>query len=224
MFLAHLAYGISEPLDCHTLRFDFRGNASSSGEFLFGGNARELEDLRCIIRFIRQTMLCDVLCVLGHSKAVYTVLKVAAAQEETQRDGVPGIPCFINMSGRYAVPHNFDPSRSMTPDQMKTLRETGRVVLMTRGHRTNEITTADVEERNRQDSSFVGGIRSSRVLTIHGEKDATIGVADNARKYEEVMGKDNQNHTLRIVKGADHNYNGLRHMKELVSIVTEFLS
>jgi hypothetical protein len=57
------------------------------------------------------------------------------------------------------------------------------------------------------------------VLTIHGDADVTVPVQD-AYKFEKAI----RNHTLKILKGASHNFNGLRFMDDLVDTITTFIS
>lgn len=55
-----------------------------------------------------------------------------------------------------------------------------------------------------------------RVLTVHGSEDEVIPVED-ALEFAKII----PNHELRIIEGANHNYNS--HRDELASVVLAFL-
>ncbi|PQQ16988.1 uncharacterized protein Pyn_02840 [Prunus yedoensis var. nudiflora] len=58
--------------------------------------------------------------------------------------------------------------------------------------------------------------RECRVLTVHGSADETIPVEDALE-----FSKDNTNHKLHVIEGADHCYTS--HQAELVSVVLDFI-
>lgn len=57
------------------------------------------------------------------------------------------------------------------------------------------------------------------VLTIHGDEDATIPVADAHSFAERLPGK-----KLIIIKGGDHNFSKKQHSDQLIQILVEFFS
>lgn len=216
MLLAFLAANLSRKLNCHTLRFDFTGNGHSNGTWHYGGYDIESQDLSEVIRFVREQLKCRVSCVIGHSKGVYSVLQRAWEQE-----GMPAeerIPCFVNLSATFYTPNKYKPEERFTKEQLQELEMTGKLLEETRGQRKYEIRSEDIEEKIRLDSSPVSGITSSRVLTIHGDADDIVDVS-SAYQFSDAI----KPHKLKIIKGADHAFNGLKHVDELTDRISKFV-
>jgi len=57
----------------------------------------------------------------------------------------------------------------------------------------------------------------SRLMTIHGDND-TIHLVEDAYKIDDIVHK----HHMEILKGANHNFNGLLHMNKMVSLIANF--
>lgn len=220
MLLTHLAAGVSKEFDCHTLRFDFTGNGHSTGTWRYGNHAQEVKDLCRVIDFVRQQLQCHVQSVMGHSKAAFAVLQTAWQQEESQQEHMT-IPTFCILSGRFSLPGNNDDvmQRILTKDQRKEFKEYGKITIDTRGDRTFDIFQVDIDERNELDTSPCKNIKHSTVLIIHGDNDTTVDVS-NAYKFAEWI----PHNELHIVKGADHSFNGLRHINELVKVIATFMT
>jgi alpha/beta superfamily hydrolase len=223
MLLAHLAGGLQKRLNYHTLRFDFTGNGHSTGIFHHSNYNREFHDLQTVLSFVQDKMKCRVACVIGHSKGVGAVLRTAEEQESHDKIGSSSsrrtrIPCFVNMSGIFAVPHEYDIEKRLGVEKARVLKQNGRVVLDQKGARECVMTIDDVQERSNLDSSFVRNIKSAAVLTIHGSKDEAVPVS-NAHEFAKTIAR----HELLIIEGADHNYNGLRHMQTMVNAVAKFV-
>jgi alpha/beta superfamily hydrolase len=77
--------------DARTARFDFTGCGESDGEFSYSGYKREVEDLRCVVQWLRADGW-QVVCICGHSKAAAAVLTYAALHDD--------VPLVVNMAGR----------------------------------------------------------------------------------------------------------------------------
>jgi len=216
MLLTHIAGGLCKKMNCHTLRFDFTGNGHSSGAWRYGNFGQEAKDLNTVIEFANQEMKCNIACVVGHSKATYAVLRIALQQEATQ---VSKIPSFCILSGRYSLPGEFDTRQRFSEAQLKEFECQGKVIIGIRGSRRFEIFQRDIDERAELDSSKCKDIESSVVLIVHGDADMTVNVSSATRFKESIP-----NSEIYIVKGADHSFNGLRHMQELVSIISAFVN
>jgi hypothetical protein len=173
MLLAHLAAGLQKRLECHTLRFDFTGNGHSTGAFQYANYDGEFHDLQTVLSFVQTKMKCRVACVIGHSKGAAAVLRTAHEQE-TQEDVDDDssrrrrkIPCFVNLSGFFAVPHEYDVEKRYGATMARALKENGRIVLDPKGARECVMTIDDVQEQSRLDSSFVKNIKSAAALPRH---------------------------------------------------------
>jgi alpha/beta superfamily hydrolase len=215
MLLAHLAHGLHNRLNCHVLRFDFAGNGHSTGAFRHSNYDGEFRDLQTVLAFVGYKMKCRVACVVGHSKGAATVLRVAAEQETYASSR--RIPCFVNISGRFAVPHDYDVEKLLGVDKTRQFKQSGRVLLDKKGER-NASLLQKTSKSESNSTSFVQQIRSSSVLTIHGSRDDQVDVG-NALEFANAIA----NHELFIIDGADHNYNGLRHMPMIVDVIGKFV-
>jgi uncharacterized protein len=216
MLLAHLAHRLHKRLHCHALRFDFTGNGHSTGTFRHSNYYGEFRDLQTVLSFVRDQMKCRVVCIVGHSKGAATVLRAAAEQETYESSS--RIPCFVNISGRFAVPHEYDVGKLLGADKAREFKQSGSVLLGKKGDREFIITAEDVAERSQLDSSFVKQINNANVLTIHGSRDEHVDVG-NALEFAKAI----TNHELLIIDGADHNYNGLRYIPMMVDCVVKFV-
>ena len=215
--MAHLAAGLTERLHCHTLRFDFTGNGHSTGVFRHASYDGECRDLQAVISFVELNTACRVVCVIGHSKGAATVLRTAAEQDKCDGSSMPNkVPCFVNISGRFSIPHEYNVDKLLGAEKARMLRKTGNLILSKRGDMECIITMADVNERNKLDSSFVQNIQSAHVLTVHGSMDEHVEVS-NALEFA----KNIRNHEVLVIEGANHNFKGLLHMPILVATIAD---
>ena len=58
---------------------------------------------------------------------------------------------------------------------------------------------------------------SVRVLTIHGDEDKVVPMQDAHRFDKEIA-----NHRLHVIMQADHNFNGIKYIDEIVAQIVEF--
>ena len=219
MLISHVAAGVAQKLHCHALRFDFRGNGHSGGTWRSAGFDGELCDLRRVVDYVRNSLGCEVLCIAGHSKGSAAALRFALEQEKRDHHhkAVP-VPCFVNLCGRFVVPGEFDVKTRFSKKQCDELARDGKFTMKTFGDKEVVVTQEDIDERANASSAFVSEIRTSHVLTVHGSADTTVDV-ENAKRYNESISK----HTLKIIKGADHNFNGLKHISTIVGCVVGFV-
>jgi len=216
MLLVFLAARLSRELKCHTLRFDFSGNGHSNGTWHYAGYDVESRDLGEVIRFVREQMKCQVSCVIGHSKGAFSMFRRAWEQEDMPVED--RIPCFVNLSGLYYEPNKYSPQERFTNEQLEELKTTGKILMDTKGHKRYEATKQDIEEKIPLDSAPVRGITTSRVLTIHGDADEEVEVS-NAYQFAKAI----KPHKLKIIKKADHAFNGLKHMDKMTETITKFV-
>ena len=220
MLISHVAAGLAQKLNCHALRFDFRGNGHSGGRWCSAGFGEELCDLRTVVDYVRNELGCKVICIAGHSKGSAAVLRYALEQQESKNhdDGQNTfVPCFVNLSGRFVTPGEFDIKTRFSKEQCDELAKEGKFTMKTFGGKEVVVTQEDIDERSNASSAFVSEIRTSSVLTIHGSADTTVDIK-NARKYECIP-----RHLLKIIEGGDHNFNGLKFVGEIVASIGEFI-
>jgi alpha/beta superfamily hydrolase len=223
MLISHVAAGLAQKLNCHALRFDFRGNGHSGGRWRSAGFGEELCDLRTVVDYVRNELGCKVICIAGHSKGSAAVLRYALEQQELNHDDGQNtfvhVPCFVNLSGRFVTPGEFDIRTRFSKEQCNELAKEGKFTMKTFGGKEVVVTQEDVDERSNASSAFVSEIRTSSVLTIHGSADTTVDV-ENAKKYDECIPR----HSLKIIEGGDHNFNGLKFVGEIVASIGEFIN
>ena len=219
MLISHIAAGVAQKLHCHALRFDFRGNGHSGGTWRSAGFDGELCDLTRVVDYVRNSLGCEVVCIAGHSKGSAAALRFALEQEKRDhhRKAVL-VPCIVNLCGRFVVPGEFDVKTRFSKKQCDELAREGKFTMKTFGDKEVVVTQADIDERANASSAFVSEIRTSHVLTVHGSADTTVDV-ENAKRYDESISK----HTLKIIEGADHNFNGLKHIGAIVGSVLGFV-
>ena len=222
MLISHVATGLAQKLNCHALRFDFRGNGHSGGRWRSAGFGGELCDLRTVVDYVRNELGCKVICIAGHSKGSAAVLRYALEQQELNHhdDGRQNafVPCFVNLSGRFVIPGEFDIKTRFSKEQCDELAKEGKFRMKTFGGKEVVVTQEDIDERSNASSAFVSEIRTSSVLTIHGSADTTVDV-ENAKKYDEFIPR----HTLKVIEGGDHNFNGLKFVGEIVASIGDFI-
>lgn len=110
----------------------------------------------------------------------------------------------------------------------------GRIVVCVVGHSLGAATIlrhAMENETGRRDRTFVpcyvslcaanksdfSELRSTPLLTIHGDADEIVPLL-NAHDVDRLV----KRHELRVIKGANHNFNGLMHLRDIVRFVTTF--
>ncbi len=129
---------------------------------------------------------------------------------------------YVNLSGRFTSPNVFQPNEAFTPDQCQELEQNGRFQIQTwSGGRTFEVTEQSIKDRIAYDiirDAAVDRITESKVLTIHGDDDQTVPV-ENAHKFDQII----PNHTIKIIPGANHNFNGLKYVNTIVSSILDFI-
>jgi pimeloyl-ACP methyl ester carboxylesterase len=224
MLLANLAARLSNDLSWHTLRFDFSGCGHSSGRWKYADYNGDYSDLSRVVRFVEGDqnqglgLGCKVLCVIGHSQGSAAMVKL----RHSDSDRVERL--YVNLAGRFTVPNDFVPESIFTEEQCKKLKDVGEFELLRRGDRGDRLLTVTldaVRSRNAYDISAAASateLENIHMLTIHGDADKHVPV-ENAFKFHEVI----PNHSLHIIKGADHNFNGLKFMDDLVSVISFFL-
>lgn len=219
MLLSNLAARLSEELACHTLRFDFTGNGHSSGTWQYANYEGDLNDLSRVVRFVEGDrnqglgLGCKVSCMICHSQASVAMVTYR------QKDPSSLDRLYVNLAGRLTVPNDFSPENTFTEEQCKKLDDDGEFQLMKKGNRLMTVTRDAIHNRNAFD--ILAAARHTdlgHMLTIHGSADKHVPVK-NAFNFHEVV----PNHSLHIIEGADHNFNGLKFMNDLVSVISSFV-
>jgi alpha/beta superfamily hydrolase len=222
MLISNLAMELSSSseIEAHTLRFDFMASGHSPGIWKFANYEQDYRDLCQIVKFIQDDLQCKVACIVGHSQSAAAVIKYASAHDNSQYQNI----CYVNLAGRYLLPNDFNPDTIFDQEQCTQLTQQKYFDLIKSGesdmNRSFQFRQEDIDNRNAFDiSTAANGIKRSHVLTIHGDADVTVPMQD-AYKFEKAI----RNHTLKILKGASHNFNGLRFMDDLVDTITTFIS
>ena len=236
MLLGNLASRLTKDYQCHTVRFDFAGNGHSDGDWRYGGFAREADNLGTVVDYLRDVMGCsNIVCVIGHSKGVQPILDLAVREETRSNDGLQRIPCFVALSGRYFDGcrhedettnddgHDKDSSTRavhalFTPSQIAALQTDNVVDARTPMGGRVQLTSQDLDDVTSRDSGIIQGAHQGRFLIVHGDEDEVVPV-HNAARFEAAA----PHGEVLIVEGADHNYNGLRHIRALAVAISSFL-
>lgn len=228
MLLINLSSELLTCLDAHIFRFDFTGNGHSKGEWAMGNFNREYEDLLTVVDFVTNSLGCPVGCVIGHSKGSASVLNYAShiAKQELEEAKDISCKCFVNLAGRYRVPVIHDPLSKFGEEQRAEMLEKGFFELKSPwdDERIFKVTKEDLDaykfERVADTPRVLVQLRkesSVRILTIHGREDEVVTVQDAIRFDEEIA-----NHSLHVINQANHNFNGLKYLDEMVHEIVTF--
>lgn len=228
MLLLNLSSELLTCLDAHILRFDFTGNGHSKGEWSMGNFNREYEDLLTVVDFVTNSLGCPVRCVIGHSKGSASVLKFAShvAKQELEEAKDITCNCFVNLAGRYRIPVIHDPLSKFGEEQRAEMLEKGFFELKSAwgDERVFKVTKEDLDaykfERVADTPRVLVHLKkdsSVRVLTIHGREDEVVPVQDAFRFDEEIA-----NHSLHVINQANHNFNGIKYLDEMVLEIVTF--
>ncbi|CAG8583012.1 2832_t:CDS:1 [Diversispora eburnea] len=200
----------------NSISFDFQGNGESEGTTNFGNYVEEVENLRCIISYVRSTLKRKVLCICGHSKGAIVVLMYGSKFND--------VPLIINISGRYD--HSPNPPY-FTSEQIDQLRTTGSIVLCKFGLKKDRdyvVRQEEFDTRKQLDMSCVKNIdkQKVRVLTVHGSKDDICPI-EGAHTYHRLIGPEPY-HKLIIIPDATHIFNNGEHQKTLAMQIQSWIS
>ncbi|GAB0497302.1 hypothetical protein MMPV_008634 [Pyropia vietnamensis] len=208
--LAEVAAGLAA-VGVASLRIDFRGCGESGGEWAFGNYAEEAADVAAAVEWLRTGgggssggsdsdrggngddpgRRWSVDAVAGHSKGAGSVLLYAS------RNAFPGL--VVNIAGRFHMRDGV--RRRLGEDRWAALWRDGTVAMP--GY---TVTRESVEARFALDMGVIAAGLSpeATLLTIHGDKDDVIPVAD-AAAYVGVVPL-GARHTARILEGACHKF------------------
>lgn len=225
MLISNLASKLSVAMDVHTLRFDFTGNGHSPGEWEYKNVEQDFRDLCMIVDFVRRELKCEIKCIIGHSMGFASVLQYAAANADLEQQGAEVVCAkFVNLAGPFLLPN--EPKRHLGADEMEQLAIKGYCYLNhpfeDRKITKFKVTSEHVHAHNIRDSyqwvKHLGQrISQIRVMTIHGDKDTIVTVA-NAQKFDNEIA----NHTLHVIEGAGHNFNGVKFHGLMVDTISSF--
>ncbi|KAI3802850.1 hypothetical protein L1987_30995 [Smallanthus sonchifolius] len=205
--MVELAFAL-EKSGISAFRFDFSGNGESEGLFEFGNYRKEVDDLQAVIQhFTAENRVASA--ILGHSKGGNVVVLHASLHHD--------IRTVVNMSGRYKMDRGIE--ERLGKDYLERAKKDGFIDIKSKkGELLFRVTEESLMERLNTNMHEAGlkVDQDCRVLTVHGSVDEVIPVED-ALEFAKII----PNHELRIIEGANHNYN--HHRDELVSVVLAFL-
>ncbi|KAJ8750476.1 hypothetical protein K2173_015620 [Erythroxylum novogranatense] len=189
-------------------RFDFAGNGESEGSFQYGNYRREADDLRSVVQYFRGKKRV-IIAVIGHSKGGNVVLLYTSKYNDVHN--------VVNISGRFNLKRGIE--GRLGKDFLKRIKQEGYIDVKTRkGEILYRVTEESLMDRltTNVHASCLLIHQECRVLTVHGSRDKIVPVED-AFQFAKYI----NNHKLRIIEGADHEYT--RHQDELSSVVLDFL-
>ncbi|KAL3692633.1 hypothetical protein R1sor_006284 [Riccia sorocarpa] len=187
-------------------RFDFAGNGESEGVFAYGNYWREVEDLRAVVEYWRGQGR-EINAIVGHSKGGSVVILYASKYGD--------VKTVVSVSSRFDLTVGY--RERFGEGGMRKLEQIGYLDVKDRIG-TYRVTLKSLQDRL---STDMGGAAESisqdcRVLIVHGTADEVVRVED-ARLYAERI----PNNVLRIIDGANHNYEGQR--EHLGGVVLNFI-
>lgn len=220
MLFIGLSKKLHEILGYPILRFDFNGNGHSDGEWKFAAYDENYSDICDVINYVHNTLQCRVGGVIAHSQGVITSMQYASRHGDIDCNDARYIPYYVNLAGRFHVPDIAQLEKRFPKEHYDELKRQGSVTLLKRGEKIYQLTLDDAKRHAEYDTlSSLQAFPNVKVLTIHGNADNRVPVED-AKKFDDVL-KDR--HSLKIIAGADHNFNGLKHVDEMASAIVSFI-
>ena len=143
------------------LRFDFSGNGQSEGTFIDTSYTQYITEMADAADFLKSTGV-RWLGLMGHSMGAAVSILAASRQ--------PGIQAVCTLAGRLTT---LDPAGIFSPQQMRQLRETGRLQFISRG-RQLELDDRFLNDMRAYDIRNVVAGLNLPVLVIHGTADEII--------------------------------------------------
>lgn len=193
-----------------TLRFDFRGNGSSSDSWSYDySETRDLDDLLTALEYLRSKSY-TVERIIGHSQACRTLTKYYSTISDAPEK------CVL-LSGRYTpVP---TPIGRFTTEQMDELETKGEFCWFKRGPRSFIVDAQSCVRRSNMDiPGLIKKINENsqivRFKIVHGDNDDTVPVEDGRRFRDAIV-----NSEYLEVEGANHGFNGTKHLSAIVEFI-----
>ncbi|KAF0983317.1 hypothetical protein FDP41_010382 [Naegleria fowleri] len=229
-----------------TFRFDFSGNGESDGEFSYANYHKEVEDLHCVINYLKEKLNYSKISIIGHSKGGNVVLQYASKYPQELQHGV-----VVNISGRFDMsktPMNrFSESerhqlenegiflwKVFTLEPSLCVRKKQEITTPTNNEegltRRYYVTKEALQERESLNTKIEFNLLYPlKLYSIHGDNDDVIPFQDSQEFHEfllEQMRKrnliDRFSHQVICVKGANHFFAG--HYETLIGILKDLLA
>ncbi|KAJ1968233.1 hypothetical protein IWQ62_001370 [Dispira parvispora] len=205
--------------------FDFRGNGNSTGSTRYGNIMEEMEDLRFVIEYLRNTLKFTVKVILGHSKGAAVAFQYMAKYND--------VPYLVDVAGRFDMSQS--PMLRFTEEQTQLLKTKGEFEWLKYGldqNRSYIIRQRDLDERDRIDMSVVRNIDFNRVqvLLVHGDQDEVVPVTEAQRYYDTMAESETLHHqpspklTMEILPKATHSFIENHERDILVETVRKWLA
>eukprot|EP00521_Asterionellopsis_glacialis_P009969 CAMPEP_0195288418 /NCGR_PEP_ID=MMETSP0707-20130614/5090_1 /TAXON_ID=33640 /ORGANISM="Asterionellopsis glacialis, Strain CCMP134" /LENGTH=448 /DNA_ID=CAMNT_0040348285 /DNA_START=65 /DNA_END=1411 /DNA_ORIENTATION=- len=227
MLIGNLGIDLASKAKCHTIRFDFTGEGASEGRWSRGNCERQIQDLYAVVKFVQARMkISNIQCIIGHSKGTVPIFQYASQQQQQQQQ-LPYVPNFVAMAGRFH-PYSLEEKLQSLPEQFRIdLERDGQYTKYLVGdNRKFIVTQKDIEDEAHEEMELLSAKDTSKIdgtltnmLIIHGDNDETTPVS-NAYDFSQTIPQN----TLWIIKGADHNFNGLRYKDTLTKGILDFVN
>jgi putative redox protein len=187
------------------LRFDFSGNGQSEGRFERSTWSKQILEMEAAIALMQNEGFTWI-GLAGHS------LGAAIALLAARRLGTIAAVCRI--AGRISA---GGPMHFLTPAQLQTLAQTGRVGFTSRGRQLT-INRDFFDDAQRHDLISVTRSLAIPMLVVHGDRDEIIPVAEAHRAHA----VNPRQVELCIIAGGDHMFARPDHRQQVVAAVTSW--
>lgn len=191
-----------------SLRFDFRGQGDSEGEFSTMTIGREMRDAKAALKFIRQQPEIDPnkIGILGLSLGGMIAALIVSKDPKIK---TTVLWSAVSDLGRLV-------KERMTSEAWRQLELMGCV---------DEFAWAVGKRFIDESSSFdpISALTKTKghVLLIHGDADGNVPV-QSTLDYSVALKKAKKPHFVHIIPGADHTYNSLQWEMEVLSLTLEW--
>ncbi|KAL1692023.1 Alpha/Beta hydrolase protein [Schizophyllum commune] len=207
-FLVHKDYlyqkKLARELPLDSFRFDFRGNHETPGKWRAGALEEDVEDLAAVVAFLRSRYGYRIALLVGHSRGSIVGFRWMCTAVEAQEVGG-----FVNVSGRYRM----EVQSPAVQAWKKEIADKGFAVwrpVVARRQLALRVTPSDLAAFVAFDTSLVWARFPARadVLSVHGLADAAVPPYDAVIYARALGGRTPGTHTLHLMEGAGHNFEG----------------
>lgn len=194
-------------------RFDFRGQGNSDGKFHDTSITHELEDLDCVVAYVRRQYSPEKIVLLGHSFGAAVALLYAS---QNKIDGL------VSLSGEgdleKAVIYEF------TEKQLEDLRTRGETLVENWSEDGDEnlLGKQFLDDMLRYSTTDAAKKLQCPILFIHGKNDDVIPYDATEKMYKLVRSPKE----IKLMENTDHTYNFFTNKpktKEVFSNIKDWL-
>jgi putative redox protein len=187
------------------LRFDFSGNGQSEGTFVESTYSKQIAEMETAAAYLAGRGV-SWLGLAGHSMGAMVALLAGAK--------IGSVRAICGLAARSRV---MGAAEILSPEQVRTLQERGRVSFVSRG-RALELSREMFSDAARHDLGRAVASLVQPILLVHGTEDEITPV-DEAYRIQSYRPEGTR---LAVIPGADHMFSGDEHRRMVTEAVVSW--